>query len=342
MRILISVIFLISLSGCNDAEKRAVISSNILLLEKFIENNEDKKYGDDYINTNYVSNDISIINEVINKIAVLEPKLSEFAKYCPGFEGWEFLPARQMGQINLGFDLKKSNDAFYGGYGSFYVNIIHFKDDIISVDITLSFSSQNQTFIKENIIENITFPVTPYENGKLEFTKFFEKNLRKYQNETGYPITIWNEDSDDISSNENVMFNHLTNPNNWHSYDCNNYSCGCAGGVAARDDGRMSVDGLSKMKSYNLIEKAVFSANPVGRIYALEKLEGLEKVGKIVISDSTKQFIEKIKESEVPIDVCNYCPIRSYLGEYSYKDVKQKLDSLKKLRASNEFLMEIN
>jgi len=337
MRILILIILLISLLGCNEAKRKAIISSNTLLLEKFIENNEDSKYGDEYINPNYVSNDISIINEAINKIADLEPKLSEFAKYCPGFEGWEFLPARQMGQINLGFDLKKSSDAFYGGYGSFYVDIIHFNDDIISVNITLSFSSQNQKFIKENIIKNITFPVKPYENGKLRFTKFYDKNLRKYQNETGYPVTIRNETSDDISSDENIMFNNLTNPNKWHSYDCNNYSCGCAGGVAARDDGRMSVDGLSKMKSYNLIEKAVFSANPVGRIYALEKLEGLEKVGKIVISDSTKQFIEKIKESDVPIDVCNYCPIRSYSGEYSYKNVKQKLDSLKKLRVSNEF-----
>jgi hypothetical protein len=237
-----------------------------------------------------------------------------------------------MGQVDLGFGLSKSSDTFHGGYGSFYLEIVHYKNNILYLELLLDFSSQNQFFIKVKIIDNIHFPIECADDYSLIFKKSFVKNITDFQIESSFTLSLIENVTKNHTPNEIEMFEQLTNPTKWYLYDCGNSLCGCGGGASYMDRGRIAIDSLFKMKSYDLIEMAVFSANPVGRIYAMEKLEELERNQKIAIADSTKLIIDSIKHLDVKIDLCNWCPFESYLGQFSYKEVKLKLDSINKLR----------
>ena len=308
--------------SCDNIDKKSIHDENLKVINKFIANNPEIIDSKEPLNHEYLDTDIEIIEKIINKIPYLKPTISEFEKYCPGFEGWEYPPPQQMGQIDLGFGLTKSSDVFYGGYGSFYLEIVHYKNNILYLELLMSFTSQNQLFIKENIINKIDFPIMCYDDNSIIYKKSFEENISNFK-------ILINEDlSKDYSEKEIEMYKQLTNPTKWHFYDCGNRGCGCGGGEPYTDKGRIAVDSLSKMKSYDLIEKAVYCPNPVGRIYALEKLEKLERNQKIEIEDSTKLIIDSIKNLDIKIDLCNWCPIESYLGQFSYKEVKLKLDSV--------------
>lgn len=323
-------ILLIILFSCSNVEKEKIVDENIIEIDRFIANNPGLETDLDPIDSGFLRKDLEVIKKM-NEISDLKPTVNKFGKYCPGVKGIKYTPPNLDPPKDIGFGLTKSSCQFGGGYGTFFFEIVYYKNDILYFELLIAFISKNQIFIKENIIDHIYFPITCYDDNSIMYKKSFNRNILNFQNQSKFIISINENISEKYTADEIEMYEQLTNLSIMLFYDCGKRNCGQNRGRPFLGRGRIAIDSLSKMQSYELIEKAIYSLNPIGRIYALEELEKLDKENKLEIADSTKTMIDLIKSLDTRIDLCDWCMIENYTGNFTYSDIRMKLDSINDL-----------
>lgn len=262
---------------------------NKQVIQSFIDNHPViKKPNEEPVNTYYVSKDADIIKSKVNKLASLGSGLREYI---------DLLPEAGAGGEDVGFNLSLIRTVYYGGYGNFRINILHFKDRILCVNIDMQFTGRSLEFIRDEIIQHINFPITCSEYG-ISNSRTFEKEIEKYRDETGYPLRFQPE-NDNYSKKDIEDYNILTSPTSplmWGR------KCGYANRPPL---GRKEMDNLVNSKKYKLVEEILYSSNVVGRIYALQALEEWDSKGEYQLTQKAKNFIQKVKDLDVKFEVCD-------------------------------------
>lgn len=286
--IVIAIIF----TGCS-SEKEKIVLQNLETIEKYITSQKDSNgKEDEIIKSSYIAEDVLIINEILNKVSERKPFLDEFIKTSDD-DGNE-----EDSGSDVGFNLKIANTVLYGGYGNFYISILHYKSDVLYMKIDISFTSQDHEFIKEYIIKHISFPIICTENG-ISYLKMFQENYKKYREEKSFPLYLTNDVSN-IPAAYQENYQLLVDPSNllsWGSY------CGDGPGKTLA---KIAIDHLTDNKQFKLVENILYSSNVVGRVYALQALEKWNANGEYILTENAKSTIKEIKALDIKFYVCDF------------------------------------
>lgn len=322
----IAVLLILIIVSCNTIDTGLIYEQNEKVVDDFISTIPDLIEEPPLLNPHYLEADDQIIKNIINKLPYIQPTYNNYKKYCSGFSGDEVLPSKMQGQIELGFGLKKSSDVFYGGYGSYYIDILHDETDVLFLDILLSYSQQDQLFIKTYVLDKLNFKISVPDETSLRYQKKYSENIKNFQRQSPLRIDFDSISFVQYSTNEQEMYKLLSNPLSLFSYDCRNLWCGEYMAKPFESSGRVASDSLAQMKSYELLEKSLFSSNPVGRIYALEKLQNLIEADIVEVADSIATFMDTISNLNLTIGLCEWCPIKRGSGPLTYKELISRLD----------------
>lgn len=272
---LISILIFFTLYSCNG---QSVYEINKAELENCHTCRPKKK--NPYPNQDWVQTDLNRYREMVNPISELKPLISEYLKVYPSLLSGKGNTSSNT--IDLLDDLKLISHNFYGGYTSFNLKILTYNDLIIY--------SRLSTEVEENVFENIylkeiTIPLT-CSGANLEYFKIHDKNLAEYKKT--YPNFTLEIDINKYTPDE------LNTYYNLNDVDYN------LGAYQVDDDYPHLANGFIKIllekEKYLVLEKLLFGANPVGRIYAYTAL-------KIAINDGYKpdeeiiEQMEKVKEN---------------------------------------------
>jgi hypothetical protein len=300
---LLLIILTIILTSCSGVDHensidKSIVDLNRKVLQSYIDKHQGEiKESKKPISQDYLKDDLKILTLLVNKIPKLKPDYNEFSKYLPGFLGSEYHLPEQCGDVDVGFDLTVSSDIFYGGYGVFEISILHYKLDILLVNINMYFTSQGHEFIRDEIVDHIDFPIKCSSSG-VYYTQTFDVNIKKYQAQNIFPIRL-KPTSADYSEKELAYYETLSNPTKFLQWGS---VCGYAGRPTL---GKTIIDSLTKSDNYKLVEDILYSPSVVGRIYALQALESWDWKGEYRLTEQTKKTIQKIKELEIPFSVCD-------------------------------------
>ncbi|NLR95094.1 hypothetical protein [Flammeovirga agarivorans] len=299
------IILTIILTSCwivdNDKTvDKSIVDLNRQVLQKQIDNMRGVlRESTELVNQEYVTEDLEILTGLVNEIPKLKPNYEEFAKHLPGFQGKEYHLPEQNRSIEVGFDLTVTGDIYYGGYGNFVISILHYKQDILLVNINMYFTGQGHEFIRDVIIDHINFPIKCSSYG-VYYTQTFDKNIKKYQALNIFPLRL-TPTSDDYLETELAYYETMSNPTHFLKWG---RSCGDGGGPTI---GKTTIDSLTKSDNYKLVEDILYSPSVVGRIYAMQALERWDWNGEHSLTEKTKETIQKIKNLDVPFSVCDGC-----------------------------------
>jgi len=241
------IILTIILTSCsvNNNDKDVAKSTVVLnrqTLQTYIDNHQSElRESEKPVNNGYVKDDLEILKELVNKIPKLAPNYDEFAKLLPGFQGKEYHLPEQSGGVDLGFDLTVSSDIYYGGYGHFYISILHYKQDILLVNISMRFTSKGHEFIRDEIVDHIDFPIQCSSYG-VHYTRTFDQNIKKHQDQNVFPLRL-KPTSDNYSDKELANYEILSNPTHFLHWG---RVCGYGGQPTI---GKTTIDSLIKMEN---------------------------------------------------------------------------------------------
>lgn len=299
----ISMLLVLMATGCftnvNDHNvDKAIVDANRLTLQSYIDKNpEIIKRSVNEREVPYLSDDLEILQNLINKIPAIEPKYDEFAKVLPGFQGRDYHLPEKSGSTNTGFELQVSNDIYYGGAGNFLISILHHNNEVLFVNINMYFGYHLHDYIRDKMVEYIGFPIKCHSYG-VYYSRIFQENVDKYNSKNIFPLRL-KPTSEKYSSEDLAYYETLSNPANSLSWG---YSCGVSGGPTK---GAIAIDSLVQAGHYELIEDILYSANIVGRVYAMQALSRANKDGLWSLSEQTKQVLSQVRELNVPYRICD-------------------------------------
>ena len=233
-----------------------------------------------YPNQDWVQTDLNRYREMVNPISDLKPLISEYLNVYPSLLTGKGNASSST--INLLDDLKLISHDFYGGYTSFNLKILTYNDLIIY--------SRLYTEVEENVFENIylkeiTIPLT-CSGANMEYFKIHEKNLAEYQKM--YPNFTLEIDLNKHTTDElNAYYNLNEVEYNFGPFQVDEDYPHLANGF---------IKTLLEQKKYRVLEKLLFGANPVGRIYSYSALNIAMNDGYKPSNEIIKQM-EKVKES---------------------------------------------
>ena len=231
-------------------------------------------------NQDWVQTDLNRYREMVNPIAELKPVISEYLKVYPSLLTGKGNASSKT--IELLDGLKLISHDFYGGYTSFNLKLLTYNDLII-------FSRLN-TEVEENVFENIylkeiTIPLT-CSGADMEYFKIHNKNLVEYNRK--YPTFTLEIDINKYTTDElNAYYNLNEVEYNFGAYQVDDNYPHLANGF---------IKTLLEQQKYEVLEKLLFGANPVGRIYSYSALniaikDGYKPSNKII------NQMEKVKEN---------------------------------------------
>lgn len=231
-------------------------------------------------NQDWVQTDLNRYREMVNPIAELKPVISEYLKVYPSLLTGKGNASSKT--IELLDGLKLISHDFYGGYTSFNLKLLTYNDLII-------FSRLN-TEVEENVFENIylkeiTIPLT-CSGADMEYFKIHNKNLAEYNRK--YPNFTLEIDINKYTTDElNAYYNLNEVEYNFGDYQVDDDYSHLANGF---------IKTLLEQQKYEVLEKLLFGANPVGRIYSYSALniaikDGYKPSNKII------NQMEKVKEN---------------------------------------------
>jgi len=228
----------------------------------------------------WVKTDLTRFEEMANPIVDLKPTITEYLKIYPDLQTGKGNTSSKT--IELLDNLKLISHDFYGGYTNFNLKILTYNDLIIYSRLDIE--------IVENVFENIyikeiTVPLT-CSGANMEYYKVHYKNLAEYTNK--YPNFTLEIDINKYAPNElNAYYNMNQVENNFGPFQVGDDYAFLANGF---------VKPLLEQKKYAVLEKLLFSVNPVGRIYSYTALN-------IAISQGYKPNSKTIKQmKKVKID----------------------------------------
>ena len=233
-----------------------------------------------YPNQDWVQTDLNRYREMVNPISDLKPLISEYLNVYPSLLTGKGNASSST--INLLDDLKLISHDFYGGYTSFNLKILTYNDLIIY--------SRLYTEVEENVFENIylkeiTIPLT-CSGANMEYFKIHEKNLA--ENQKMYPNFTLEIDLNKHTTDElNAYYNLNEVEYNFGPFQVDEDYPHLANGF---------IKTLLEQKKYRVLEKLLFGANPVGRIYSYSALNIAMNDGYKPSNEIIKQM-EKVKES---------------------------------------------
>ena len=275
MKILILTILFLTFNSCDG---QTIYQLNKAELENCHTCRPKKK--NPYPNQDWVQTDLNRYREMVNPISDLKPLISEYLNVYPSLLTGKGNASSST--INLLDDLKLISHDFYGGYTSFNLKILTYNDLIIY--------SRLYTEVEENVFENIylkeiTIPLT-CSGANMEYFKIHEKNLAEYQKM--YPNFTLEIDLNKHTTDElNAYYNLNEVEYNFGPFQVDEDYPHLANGF---------IKSLLEQKKYRVLEKLLFGANPVGRIYSYSALNIGMNDGYKPSNEIIKQM-EKVKES---------------------------------------------
>tara|TARA_B110000967_G_scaffold152597_1_gene156853 strand:+ start:1476 stop:2384 length:909 start_codon:yes stop_codon:yes gene_type:complete len=275
MKILILTILFLTFNSCDG---QTIYELNKAELENCHTCRPKKK--NPYPNQDWVQTDLNRYREMVNPISDLKPLISEYLNVYPSLLTGKGNASSST--INLLDDLKLISHDFYGGYTSFNLKILTYNDLIIY--------SRLYTEVEENVFENIylkeiTIPLT-CSGANMEYFKIHEKNLAEYQKM--YPNFTLEIDLNKHTTDElNAYYNLNEVEYNFGPFQVDEDYPHLANGF---------IKTLLEQKKYRVLEKLLFGANPVGRIYSYSALNIAMNDGYKPSNEIIKQM-EKVKES---------------------------------------------
>tara|TARA_B110000114_G_C15012946_1_gene365572 strand:- start:180 stop:1088 length:909 start_codon:yes stop_codon:yes gene_type:complete len=275
MKILILTILFLTFNSCDG---QTIYELNKAELENCHTCRPKKK--NPYPNQDWVQTDLNRYREMVNPISDLKPLISEYLNVYPSLLTGKGNASSST--INLLDDLKLISHDFYGGYTSFNLKILTYNDLIIY--------SRLYTEVEENVFENIylkeiTIPLT-CSGANMEYFKIHEKNLA--ENQKMYPNFTLEIDLNKHTTDElNAYYNLNEVEYNFGPFQVDEDYPHLANGF---------IKTLLEQKKYRVLEKLLFGANPVGRIYSYSALNIAMNDGYKPSNEIIKQM-EKVKES---------------------------------------------
>ncbi|MHA7060290.1 hypothetical protein ACWGOQ_0023945 [Aquimarina sp. M1] len=254
MKTLISILIILILYSCN--------GQNIYELNKAeLENCHTcrPKKKNPYPKQDWVQNDLTRYREMINPISELKPIISEYLTVYPSLLSGKGNSSSIT--IELLDDLKLISHDFYGGYTSFNLKTLIYNDLIIY--------SKLYTEVEDNVFENIylkeiTIPLT-CSGTSMEYFKIHYENLTEYKKV--YPNFTLEIDINKYTTDElNAYYNLNKVEYNSSTYQVDEDYPHLANGF---------IKTLLEQEKYDVIEKLLFGANPVARIYSYTALKSL-------------------------------------------------------------------
>jgi len=233
-----------------------------------------------YPKQDWVQTDLTRYREMINPISELKPIISEYLTVYPSLLSGKGNSSSRT--IELLDDLKLISHDFYGGYTSFNLKILIYNDLIIF--------SKLYTEVEDNVFENIylkeiTIPLT-CSGTSMEYFKIHDENLTEYK--IAYPNFTLEIDINKYTTDElNAYYNLNEVEYNYSTYQVDEDYPHLANGF---------IKTLLEQEKYEVLEKLLFGANPVARIYSYTGLKIAIRDGYIPDSSVIKQM-ENIKRN---------------------------------------------
>jgi hypothetical protein len=268
------------------------------------------------IHMDWVKLDQKVIQKTINKLPENASTIKEIQKLIP-----HFLDGKGNCSVttqDLGYDLKYIMHKMYGGYGTYQVEVVCFKDQVMKLHLSMS---NYQEIIHDHLLEIIEVPFD-CKDGELIYEKTFSNNIESYAAINGNLYL----DLNDTNVRRMQAINYFTDAMSNGIFTEPFYTIYWSGSDIASH-----LNYLIDNKDYEGLKAILFSANPTGRLFAAQALVYMEDKFSYVPDE---KVVVRMRET-----LLNAQPIRSGIiscwanqMNYNYHDVVAGFDAMLKAK----------
>ncbi|MEL1245217.1 hypothetical protein AAEO56_13150 [Flavobacterium sp. DGU11] len=200
---------------------------------------------------------------MLNKVPGLLPTIDSYREIFPSLLSANGNVSTE--RIPLPDQLEYIRHQVYGGYGSIYANVLVFHDNIIYSEVSIV---ANNDLFRDYYLKEITVPLQ-CSGDTMWWDRIYDDNVSLYRNV--HPDFLW-----ELENNKRYEPRELT-----IFYNMNTPQYLSKEGTIYHVDGdyiyfaELNLKYLLEEKKYNIIEKLLFSVNPVGRMYACAALDSV-------------------------------------------------------------------
>jgi len=156
--------------------------------------NEERESVEKPIVQDWVDTDLEILKQKINPLPEIGNSIANILKLIPHFKNGKC--NCNSSTQNYDLELNLSQHTIYGGYGSFQIDVLHFKDKVLKMRISLSNDSE---IIENYLLKEIKLPFK-CQNDNIIYEKVYSDNLEFYRTTKG-KLFLESEDSIELKRN---------------------------------------------------------------------------------------------------------------------------------------------
>lgn len=262
----------------------------------------------------WVQTDINVITEKINHVPEFSSSIEKLKKLLPDFIDGAKNAMNET--YDLGYNLKSTLHTIPGGYGSYNVDVLYYKNSILKIRLSIV---NHEEILEEYLVKKINLPFTCL-NGLPAFELVNESNIKTYEKEYGKVF---------IQSNDN----------NTKRKDAINYFTNIYSGGEFKEPyyilfglGSQTFDNLRYFivnKDYEVLEDLLYSPSPTSRLFVARTLLYLKEKSSYLPSEKIEKRTNEILANS---ELIKSGIVSSWVNkfEYDYFDVVKDYEKLLK------------
>ncbi|AWH84259.1 hypothetical protein HYN59_03635 [Flavobacterium album] len=238
----------------------------------------------------WMDKDIQHIHEMLNKAQGLLPTMDNYLKIFPSLLSANGNVSTE--RVLLPDQLEYIKHEVYGGYVSIYINVLVFEGGILYSEISID--ADNDIF-RDHYLKEITVPLQCSGN-MMQWSRIYDDNVLLYRKE--HPHFLWElEINRRYEPRELTIFYNMNTP----QYLSKNRDIYHVDGDYAHF-AELNLKYLLEKKKYGVIEKLLFSVNPIGRMYACAALDSAILTKSYKPNNKLQMQMSKIREGGMQFD----------------------------------------
>lgn len=267
--------------------------------------NDRKRNLEKPIRLDWVQKDKDIITDKLNKLPASGSTITEIKRLLP-----HYLDAKCNCGSNtedLGYGLQSTLHTFYGGYGTYHIDALHFGDNVIKLKLIIE---SHKEIIEKHLFDVMQLPFDCI-NGQIAYEKTYNENVEKYQKDSGQLFL----GSIDTLERRQWSIHYFTDVFTGGTFTIPYY---ISAGLGNRTFDHLRYFIVNK--DYAALECILFSPSPTGRLFAARTLMYLkDKFGYLPGKDTDKRMKEVVKNARPISSGVISCWINKF--EYDHYDI---------------------